>query len=167
MGCDVVDHQKFCRLLRESGIDFFVGVPCSTLGSIIDFLSAAGEFEYVSATREDEAIGIAVGAYMGGKTPAVLMQNSGLGVSVNALASLVLLYKLPMLLIVSWRGYKGEDAPEHLNMGELLPGLLRVMNVSTTVLSEEGVEREVRESVQTMRERRVPVVQVLRRGVVV
>ena len=104
---------------------------------------------------------------MGGKTPAVLMQNSGVGVSVNALASLVLLYKLPMLLIVSWRGYKGEDAPEHLNMGEFLPELLRVMDVSTTVLSEEGLEEQVRDSIQTMRERGVPVVQILRRGVVV
>ncbi|MCK4320686.1 sulfopyruvate decarboxylase subunit alpha [Candidatus Bathyarchaeota archaeon] len=161
-----MEHQKYCRLLRRCGIDFFVGVPCSTLGSIIDFLSEAGEFEYVPATREDEAIGIAAGAYMGGKTPAVLMQNSGLGVSVNALASLVLLYKLPMLLIVSWRGYKGEDASEHLSMGEFLPGLLRVMNVSTTVLSEEGFEGEVRDSVQLMKERGIPVVQVLRRGVV-
>jgi len=161
-----VEHQEFCRLLRRCGIDFFVGVPCSTLGSIIDFLSETAEFEYVPATREDEAIGIAAGAYMGGKTPAVLMQNSGLGVSVNALASLVLLYKLPMLLIVSWRGYKGEDAPEHLSMGEFLPGLLRVMNVSTTVLSVKGVEGEVRDSVRLMKERGVLVVQVLRRGVV-
>lgn len=161
-----MEHQEFCRLLRRCGIDFFVGVPCSTLGSIIDFLSETAEFEYVPATREDEAIGIAAGAYMGGKTPAVLMQNSGLGVSVNALASLVLLYKLPMLLIVSWRGYKGEDAPEHLSMGEFLPGLLRVMNVSTTVLSEKGVEGEVRDSVRLMKERGVLVVQVLRRGVV-
>lgn len=162
-----MEHQEFCRLLRRCGINFFVGVPCSTLGSIIDFLSETAEFEYVPATREDEAIGIAAGAYMGGKTPAVLMQNSGLGVSVNALASLVLLYKLPMLLIVSWRGYKGEDAPEHLSMGEFLPDLLRVMNVSTTVLSEEGVEGEVRDSVRLMKERGVLVVQVLRRGVVV
>ena len=162
-----MDHQEFCRLLRECGIDFFVGVPCSTLGFIINFLSEGGEFEYIPATREDEAIGIAAGAYMGGKTPAVLMQNSGVGVSVNALASLVLLYKLPMLLIVSWRGYKGEDAPEHLNMGEFLPELLRVMDVSTTVLSEEGLEEQVRDSIKTMRERGVPVVQILRRGVVV
>jgi phosphonopyruvate decarboxylase len=44
----------------------------------------------------------------------VVMQNSGLGVSLNALGSLHLLYEIPALLLVTWRGYEGKDAPEHL-----------------------------------------------------
>jgi phosphonopyruvate decarboxylase len=52
------------------------------------------------------------GAYLGGKRPLVVMQNSGLGVSLNALGSLHILYELPVLLLVTWRGYQGKDAPE-------------------------------------------------------
>ena len=57
----------------------------------------------------------------------VVMQNSGLGVSLNALGSLHILYELPVLLLVTWRGYQGKDAPEHLVMGEVLPGLLDLL----------------------------------------
>jgi sulfopyruvate decarboxylase subunit alpha len=161
-----VDCREFCRLLGDCGVDFFVGVPCSMLGGIINFLSESEEVEYVSASREDEAIGIAFGAYIGGRTPAVLMQNSGLGVSVNALASLVQLYGVPILLIVSWRGYKGLDAPEHLKMGELLPKLLEVMDVPTVVLSDKCLKEEVEQSVEKMRAEGVSVALILRGEIV-
>jgi sulfopyruvate decarboxylase TPP-binding subunit len=61
-----------------------------------------------------------------GKMPAVLMQNSGLGNSIDALTSLVLLYKFPVLLIISWRGYREKDFPEHSLMGRS-----RSLNVSS------------------------------------
>ena len=73
---------------------------------------------YHGETREDAALGVAAGAYLGGKLPAVVMQNSGLGVSLNALGSLHILYEMPCLLLVTWRGFEGKDAPEHLVMGE-------------------------------------------------
>ena len=59
----------------------------------------------------------------------VVMQNSGLGVSLNALGSLHILYELPVLLLVTWRGYQGKDAPEHLVMGEVLTGLLDLFGI--------------------------------------
>jgi hypothetical protein len=74
--------------LKAAGFDFFAGVPCSLLKGLVSILDADPDAHYVSATREDSALGMAAGAYLGGKTPMVLMQNSGLGVSVNALASL-------------------------------------------------------------------------------
>lgn len=162
-----MDHREFCRMLKDCGVDFFVGVPCSMLGSIINFLCDSKGFEYVSASREDEAIGIAVGANMGGKVPVVLMQNSGLGVSVNALASLVQLYGVPVLLIVSWRGYKGLDAPEHLKIGELLPKLLGVMDISAVVLEDGNIEGGVKGAFERVRKEGVSVALVLREGVVV
>jgi sulfopyruvate decarboxylase TPP-binding subunit len=59
----------------------------------------------------------------------VIMQNSGLGVSLNALGSLHLLYRIPCLLIVTWRGFEGRDAPEHLVMGAVLPRLLALFDI--------------------------------------
>src|SRR5213079_1309196 len=71
----------------------------------------------------------AAGAYLAGRTPVVIMQNSGLGGSLNALGSLHFLYRIPALLLVTWRGYQAEDAPAHLVMGEVLPRLLEVFGV--------------------------------------
>lgn len=161
-----MDHKEFCTLLKENGFNFYTGVPCSILGSIINHLSKSKEFTYVPATREDEALGIAVGAYMGGKKPVVLMQNSGLGVSINTLTSLVLLYKFPILLIISWRGYKGKDAPEHLLMGKYMRKFLRFMNIPTQILSKESLKKQLIDSIQIMRNQRLPVALVLKKGVI-
>jgi sulfopyruvate decarboxylase subunit alpha len=125
----------FLQALKEAGFDFFAGVPCSLLKGLVSLLEEDRDARYVSATREDSALGMAAGAYLGGKTPVVLMQNSGLGVSVNALASLSTLYELPALLIISWRGEGGNDAPEHLMMGEITLPLLDLLRIPHRVLA--------------------------------
>jgi phosphonopyruvate decarboxylase len=161
-----MDSKGFCELLKNSGFDFFCGVPCSVLGRIIECLSHDKNFQYVAATREDEALGIAVGAYMGGRKPVVLMQNSGLGNSIDALTSLVLLYRFPILLIVSWRGYEENDFPEHSLMGKYMLDFLKTMNVPSIVLSENTLPKQMADSVQMMKELEAPVALILKKGVV-
>jgi phosphonopyruvate decarboxylase len=117
----------FIEALKKHGFDFFCGVPCSLLKGLVAELEK--DRAYVSATREDSALGIAGGAFLGGKRPLVLMQNSGLGVSVNAIASLHWLYELPVLLVISWRGEDRSDAPEHWMMGEIMNPMLDLMQV--------------------------------------
>ncbi len=157
--------QDFCRLLKKTGFDFFCGVPCSVLGDVIQYLSTNAEFQYVPATREDEALGIAVGAYLGGKRPVVLMQNSGLGNSIDALTSLVLLYKFPILLVISWRGYEGKDFPEHLLMGEYMQTFLTTMHIPAFVLAKNTLEQQLKEADQTMRKNETPVALLLKKEV--
>jgi phosphonopyruvate decarboxylase len=123
----------FLAALRGAGFDFFCGVPCSLLKGLVALLEQ--DRGYVSATREDSALGIAAGAFFGGKRPMVLLQNSGLGVSVNAIASLHWLYELPVLLVISWRGEDRSDAPEHWMMGEIMVPMLDLMQVPHRVLS--------------------------------
>ena len=113
---------RFVDALESAGFDFFAGVPCSLVGGVIAELERRGR--YFGETREDAALGVAAGAYLGGKLPVVIMQNSGLGVSLNALGSLHAIYEMPCLLLVTWRGFEGKDAPEHLVMGEVMPELL-------------------------------------------
>lgn len=124
----------FVAALKENGFDFFAGVPCSLLKGLVSILDRDEGAHYVSATREDSAIGMAAGAWLGGKLPMVLMQNSGLGVSVNALASLTTMYALPVLLVISWRGEGGNDAPEHIMMGEIMKPVLDLMKIPHRVL---------------------------------
>jgi phosphonopyruvate decarboxylase len=123
----------FLAALRGAGFDFFCGVPCSLLKGLVALLEQ--DRGYVSATREDSALGIAAGAFFGGRRPMVLMQNSGLGVSVNAIASLHWLYEIPVLIVISWRGEDRTDAPEHWMMGEIMTPMLDLMQVPHRVLS--------------------------------
>src|SRR5437763_14990915 len=85
-----VKGTGFVRALRAAGFDFFTGVPCSLLEAPIACLEGErGKGAYLAATREDEAMSMAAGAWMGGKKlPVVFMQNSGLGNCLNVIASL-------------------------------------------------------------------------------
>jgi len=162
----MVKTKDFCTMLKEQGFDFFTGVPCSILKAVINNLSEAPDVPYIPATREDEAIGIATGAYLAGKKPAVLMQNSGLGNSIGTLASLVLLYEIPLLLLISWRGYQGKDAPEHLIMGKSTVKLLEDIGVPTQILPKEKAEETISDAVKIMEERSLPTAIIVRRGVI-
>jgi sulfopyruvate decarboxylase alpha subunit len=134
----VIESDVFVQTMQDMGVNFFTGVPDSILGGIIAELM--NRRLYTPAVREDEAVGMAAGAYMAGKTPAVLMQNSGLGTSLNALISLNMIYQQPCILIVSWRGQGGKDAPEHLVMGEVMPQLLDTVKIPhRTLPTSRGV----------------------------
>jgi sulfopyruvate decarboxylase alpha subunit len=121
---------------------------------------------YTPAVREDEAVAMAAGAYMAGKIPAVLMQNSGLGTSLNTLISLNLIYRQPCILIISWRGYQGKDAPEHLVMGETMPHLLDTMKIPHRTLSEEKMTEDLKWLGETFMKQRIPVALIIKKGVV-
>jgi len=162
----MVTTNDFCTMLKIQGFNFFTGVPCSILKGVINYLSGDPAVPYIPATREDEAIGIATGSYLAGKKPVVLMQNSGLGNSISALASLVLLYEIPILLLISWRGYQGKDAPEHLIMGKSMIKLLGDIGMPTLILPKEKVEKTVSSAVKIMGERSTPTAIIVRRGVI-
>jgi phosphonopyruvate decarboxylase len=129
--------------LEAQGYDFFTGVPCSMISSLIASLETHPRLPYVPAVREDVAVGLAAGAWLAGRRPMVLMQNSGLGTSLNALVSLSLMYRLPALLLVTWRGHGGKDAPEHLLMGEISPSLFEMIRIPHRVLSAKTLADDV------------------------
>jgi len=138
-----VTGAAFAARLEAQGYDFFTGVPCSMISSLIATLEAHPRLPYVPAVREDVAVGLAAGAWLAGRRPMVLMQNSGLGTSLNALVSLSLMYRLPALLLVTWRGHGGQDAPEHLLMGEISPSLLEMIRIPHRVLSAKTIADDI------------------------
>lgn len=114
--------------LKDAGIDFIVSVPCVNLSKLLNMITDDDELIHIPVTREEEGIGICAGAYLGGKKPAILMQNSGLGNSINALKSLTELYKFPLLMIMSHRGTEGENICGQVPMGESTPRILEAMD---------------------------------------
>lgn len=160
----MIDSDDFVRALKDTGFDFFTGVPDSILAGIIAVL--IDQRLYLPAVREDEAVAIAAGAHMAGKVPAVLMQNSGLGNCLNVLASLNLIYRQPCLLLISWRGFQGKDAPEHLVMGQTTAQLLDTVGIPHRTLSESAIVEDLNWTAKTFMEKRVPVALLLKKGVV-
>lgn len=114
--------------LKDIGIDFIVSVPCVNLSKLLNMIDEDDEIIHIPVTREEEGIGICAGAYLGGKKPAILMQNSGLGNSINALKSLMELYEFPLIMIMSHRGTEGENICGQVPMGESTPRILEAMN---------------------------------------
>jgi len=159
-----VTGAGFAALLAREGFDVFAGVPCSLIEDLIAALEADPRLPYVEAVREDVAVGLAAGAWLGGRRPVVLMQNSGLGTSLNALASCSLMYGLPALLIVTWRGQGGKDAPEHLLTGAITEPLLGLLGIPHRVLSAASAEADVRWARDEMDARRQPVALVVPKG---
>ena len=156
---------RFVDSLVGAGIDLVAGVPCSLVGPVIAELDRRGL--YHGETREDAAFGVAAGAYLGGKLPAVVMQNSGLGVSLNALGSLHLLYEMPVLILVTWRGFEGKDAPEHLVMGDVMPRLLDLFGIPWRAPAPEAVDADVAWAAAQLRATRKPVALVIKPGLFV
>jgi phosphonopyruvate decarboxylase len=157
---------EFVAALKGAGFNFFAGVPCSLLKGLVSILDKDPDAHYVSATREDSAIGMAVGAHLGGKLPMVLMQNSGLGVSVNALASLTTMYAIPTLLVISWRGEGGNDAPEHILMGEIMQPILDLLKIPHRVLSaKEPMAAQIAWAKETTLAKKYPVALIVPGGV--
>ncbi|HET7876690.1 MAG TPA: thiamine pyrophosphate-dependent enzyme [Methylomirabilota bacterium] len=139
----MIAGKDLAGLLEAQGCDFFTGVPCSLIEGVIGALETHPRLPYVPAVREDVAVGLAAGAWLAGRTPVVLMQNSGLGTSLNALVSLSLMYRLPALLLVTWRGYQGKDAPEHVLMGEISPSLLGLIGIPHRILGPATVAEDI------------------------
>jgi phosphonopyruvate decarboxylase len=162
----VTGHARpFLDALERAGFDFFAGVPCSLLNGVLRLLDAEPRYGYLSAVREDAAIGAAAGAYLGGGKPVVFMQNSGLGVSLNALASLSLLYELPVLLVISWRGEGGRDAPEHLLMGQITDRLLDTIGIPHQLLDPARLDEQVAAAAARLDETRRPLALIVGKGI--
>lgn len=114
--------------LKDAGIDFIVSVPCANLSKLLDMIDEDNDITHIPVTREEEGIGICAGAYLGGKKTAILMQNSGLGNSINALKSLMELYEFPLIMIMSHRGTEGENICGQVPMGRSTPRILESMD---------------------------------------
>lgn len=160
-----LDADKFAKLLDASRIEVTSGVPCSIFSGLIERLEADENIRYIHASREDEGLAIASGARLGGMRGAVLLQNSGLGSIINPLASLNLLYRIPVLLLISWRGYQGKDAPEHLIMGATTERILDILDIPFMVPERDSLEKALTEILDKMEDTGLPVALIIKRGV--
>ena len=163
-----MDGQTFWAALKIRGLTFFAGVPDSTFQEVYRVMVNDPEIHCVPAVREDVALGIASAADFDGKLGGVIMQNSGVGNIVNPLTSFSLMYKIPALLIVGWRGYGGppNDAPEHWIMGVKTPKIFDLLEVPYEILEPDNLDAALDRLLEAIEKRSVPGALLVRAGVV-
>jgi phosphonopyruvate decarboxylase len=163
----MIEAAEFIDAAHDRGFAFYTGVPCSFLTPLINGVIGAKGLDYVGAASEGEAVAIASGAWLAGRQTVVMCQNSGLGNMVNPLTSLNAPFRIPTLLIVTWRGEPGlKDEPQHDVMGEITDDLLDVIRVGHAGFPDDAREivPVLARAVAAMAERETPFAFVMRKG---
>lgn len=126
----MIQADDFIVPARERGYDFYTGVPCSFLTPFINRAISSNLTDYVGAASEGEAVAIAAGAWLAGRKTVVMCQNSGLGNCINPLTSLNYPFRIPTLLITTWRGQPGvHDEPQHELMSQITQSMMELVRV--------------------------------------
>lgn len=152
----MIQPKDFIETLRAGGVEFFAGVPDSLLKNLCAYITdnIARENNIIAA-NEGGAVALAAGYHLAtGKAGCVYMQNSGEGNAVNPLLSLMdaEVYKMPLLLVIGWRGEPGvHDEPQHVKQGKVTLSLLETMGIPYAVL-DESWEKQVAEALQSIHE---------------
>jgi phosphonopyruvate decarboxylase len=163
----LIEADDFLGPARQAGFDFYVGVPCSFLDPFINRTMTHPDLDYVAAASEGEAIAIASGAWLAGRKTVVMFQNSGLGNAINPLTSLNYPFRIPSLLITTWRAGPGlKDEPQHELMGEITPDLLDLVKVARRRFpnSSEDVGTALDEAIETMDSSGLPYAYIMEKG---
>ena len=163
----MIDASDFFAEAGRAGFDFYTGVPCSFLTPLINGALSAPGLAYVGAASEGEAVAIAAGAWLAGRRTVVMCQNSGLGNAVNPLTSLNEPFRIPTLMICTWRGEPGSpDEPQHALMGRITQNLLSVIGVPHAPFpaSPEALPPAIARATEAMRASGLPFAFVMRKS---
>lgn len=147
-------HEIVLAALKANDVRLATYVPDNVLSPLIRGLEADPGIKTLCATREEEAVGIATGAWLGGTLAVTLMQTSGLATIPNALASLVAPYQIPLVMIISERGTLGEFNLGQTMVWRTMRPILDSIGIThhTITRIEEAnfiVDRSVRQAVST------------------
>ena len=126
---------------KKVKINFFCGVPDSVLKNFTNQFYSKKKIKNVILTNEGSAVATGIGYYLATKKiPAIYMQNSGLGNSLNPLISIAhdKVYKIPLLLVIGWRGAPNiNDEPQHIAQGKITPQILKLCGIKYVVLNDK------------------------------
>ena len=126
--------------LHENNVEFVTTVPCKQLAGVIEKIEQDSNILHVPSNREDEGMGLCAGAYMGGKRPAIIMQNTAIGVTINALATLIQYYHIPLPMLISYRGEIGEPVACQVEMAVHTKALLDQMKIRHIIFTHQKMQ---------------------------
>ena len=127
-------EREVAEHLRSAGVDMVVSLPCDKNKGFTDLIHH--EFKVVDVTREEDGVGVCAGAYLVGRRPVMSIQSSGIGNMLNAMMSLTACYRMPLVILASWRGVDDEKIEAQKPFNTRIPELLRVYDIDCLDVSE-------------------------------
>ena len=144
--------------LKLSDTSLIAYVPDISIDRVTSKIDEDPYFHLVSCTREEEAVGIAVGAYATGRNSAVFMQSSGFGISINAIASLCIPARTPIPIFMNMRGGPGEFNIAQVPMGRATRPILDQLGLVHFTLDDEyNMDKIVNGAIKLCHANRQPV----------
>ncbi|HEX6799375.1 MAG TPA: thiamine pyrophosphate-binding protein [Ktedonobacterales bacterium] len=129
MPVSLANSQRIYDTLKACDVRLVSALPETWLVHLIRLAEEDPAMTLVRVAKEEEAIGVSAGAHLAGVKSALLMQNHGFLAAINPIVSLALLYKIPLLMLISYRGHFGEKDPWQTQGGLATEPLLRALNV--------------------------------------
>src|SRR5574341_1560125 len=115
--------------IKAAGIRYLSALPETWLVYLLQLAEDDPDITLVEVAKEEEAVGIAAGAYFAGKPNALLMQTHSFLAAINGIVSLALLYRIPLTMLIALRGHWGEPYPWHTQGGILTEPVLRGLGI--------------------------------------
>ena len=144
MPVSLENSKLIYRALKARGIRLLSALPETWLVHLIQIAEDDPEMILVRLAKEEEGVGLSAGAHFAGVKSAMLMQNHGFLASINGIVSFAHLYKIPLLMLISYRGSFGERDPWQTQGGNVTEPLLRAMNIPYSFLDAPAfVEKRV------------------------
>lgn len=152
MPVSLASSKVIFNALKQCDVRLLSALPETWLVHLIRMADEDPEVTLVRLAKEEEGVGISAGAHFAGVKSAMLMQNHGFLASINGIVSFAHLYKIPLLILISYRGTFGERDPWQTQGGNVTEALLRAMGIPYSFLDEvETVEKRIRQA-QTLAE---------------
>jgi sulfopyruvate decarboxylase subunit alpha len=133
--------------IKAAGIKSVSALPETWLGLLLQRIEDDPDIALIQVAREEEAIGVAAGAWFAGVPHALLMQNHGFLAAINGIVSLAQLYQVPLCMLIAFRGHWGEPYPWHTRGGIVTQEVLRALGIPFVHATEpDRVAKQIREA---------------------
>ncbi|HUT79638.1 MAG TPA: sulfopyruvate decarboxylase subunit alpha [Candidatus Bathyarchaeia archaeon] len=148
-------EKAILDLLDKHDIDFALTLPCAKIKRLLTLTSE--RFVHIPLSREEEGIGIASGIYLAGKRTVMIIQSGGIGNSLNALLSLALVYRIPIPIIISWRGVYKEAIEAQIPVGKYLPAIFKAVEFPFVQIKKKDDLGKIDKALSECFEKNLPV----------
>jgi sulfopyruvate decarboxylase subunit alpha len=135
--------EKIVKDFVNNNISFVTTVPCKQLAGVIEELELSKKIYHIPSNKEDEGMGLCAGVHLGGKRSAIIMQNTAIGVTINTLVTLIQYYRMPLPMLISYRGELGEPVACQVEMAVHTKALLNQLNIPTYHFHKESDVEEL------------------------
>jgi sulfopyruvate decarboxylase subunit alpha len=150
MPVSVASSKIVYDALKANGIRLLSALPETWLVHLIRMADEDPDMILVRLAKEEEGVGISAGAHLAGARSAMLMQNHGFLASINGIVSCAQLYRIPLLMLISYRGDFGERDPWQTEGGAVTEDLLRALRIPFTYLDDPSCVASRIASAQTL-----------------